>query len=278
MNLAYNLRELRLLERNRAWLAGGHNLWLKLSYYPALFVTYIGILFGKKRVKYLGKVFQYDNVATPLNLQIYPYEITKKILKNMSVPPKTVLDIGGNIGQFSRTLLHFADSIEVVDIFEPNPVIFPLLERNLNPYSGRAKPYNVGLSTKKSAKGVIYYQPGKSATGSLLQENAGQIGELQKETISTVNHPADLTKRTEYDLVKIDVEGYEIEVIKTLENLKVSYLFIEVSSRTRKRNYVESDLFEAITNTLGSFELVYSNGFDGKSVAYELLIKFKSGI
>lgn len=246
----------------------------KLAYLAHLPASYLRMVAGGgKRVRYLGRDFVFDNVATPLNLQSYPHEITRRILRNLPSPPKVVLDIGGNIGQFSTTLTHFVD-LDRLDVFEPNPSIIPLLTANLAHLGETVTIHNAALSDRPEAAGVLYFQPGRSAIGSVFEANAGASESVTEVEIRFVSDPAAITGMSSYDLVKVDVEGFEIEVIRTLANLSVKHLFIEVSGRSRQRTYSDAELFAAITETLGDFSLLYSSEASPGGVAYELLLEF----
>ncbi len=61
-----------LVERNREWLSSDIEWKYKWRYYPALVGAYTRLLSKRRRVKYLGKRFYFDNPATPLNLQNLP--------------------------------------------------------------------------------------------------------------------------------------------------------------------------------------------------------------
>ena len=273
MKLSSYISNLKLLHRNRQWLTASTKPVDKLLYYVYIPLSFISAVFGVKRVKYLGEYFTYDNPATPLNLQIYPYEIDRKILSNMHDLPESILDIGGNIGQFSTTLSYFAKP-RVLDIFEPNPNVINMLQANISHLGSNAQVYNFALSPSHAQAGKMFYQPGRSAVGSILEDNAGDKEGVEQVAIKLCHDPSALTKRKSYDLIKVDVEGFEIEVIKSLKGINTRYLFIEISSRCRKRNYNEALLFEQIRKTLGDYELAYSTGFDGSDVAYEILLHF----
>jgi FkbM family methyltransferase len=268
------VRDLRLVHRNRLWFSSDASTGDKLAYFAYLPVSYLRMVTGgSKRVRYLGRDFVFDNVATPLNLQSYPHEITRCILRNLPSPPKVVLDIGGNIGQFSTTLSHFVQ-LDRLDVFEPNPSILPLLASNLAHLGDTVAIHNAALSDRPEATGVLYFQPGRSAIGSVFEVNAGASESVTEVDIRFVSDPAVLTGVSSYDLVKVDVEGFEIEVIRALGNLSVKHLFIEVSGRSRRRTYSDAELFAAITETLGDFTLLYSSGASVGGVAYELLLEF----
>lgn len=132
MKLSYALQNLKLYERNREWLAAPISFTSKIAYYPAIAASYLRLgLHHSKSIRYLGSVFHYDNPATPLNLQNYPYEVGHKLLSHMTSMPSSVLDIGANLGQFSVTLAHLCPEAQI-DAFEPNPAVWAILTQNAN--------------------------------------------------------------------------------------------------------------------------------------------------
>lgn len=264
-----------LLERNKEWLSSRIPLKQKLSYYPALAAAYSRLALSKdKRVRYLGTDFHYDNPATPLNLQNYPFEVTCKILIHMSITPKYIMDIGANIGQLPLTLAAVLPNAHI-DAFEPNVDIFEILQRNARDFKN-VRPYNLGVGQpSKDAK--MYYEPFRSATGSLLAENAGEKSNLKEVAIKLTDDIPVHTKRAIYDLIAIDVEGYEMDVIKNLKNVKTRYLFMEVSTQGRSKQYRHSELFDNIRQTFGEFDIVYSMGYSYKKApTFDILLEFQN--
>jgi arabinofuranan 3-O-arabinosyltransferase len=268
-----SLADLKLMHRNRLWLTATINPRDKFAYYPHLVAAYLAMPTGKRSVIYLGHRFEFDNAATPLNLQTYPHEIGREILCHMNDRPRIVLDIGGNIGQFSTTLAYFTDLTQL-DIFEPNRNILGLLSANVAHLGTKKRIFNYAVGAGRDGYGEMYYQPGRSAIGSIIPANAGEKTHLTPTPVQFCGDPSLLTQTNTYDLVKIDVEGFEIEVIQALSHIKTAYLFLEVSARTRQRNYNESRLFAAITRSLGEYEIRYSDGYDGKNSSYQLLLHF----
>ncbi len=270
MKATYILNNLKLIERNQQWLQSGLPTRKKLGFYPFIGLSYLKMIVGKKSIHYLGEPFYYDNPATPLNLQPYAYEISKKILRNMDKLPKTVLDIGGNIGQFSRTLLFVLDNKIEVDVFEPNTVILPLLHQNMQAHKN-VRIFDYGVSGEEVAQ-KLYFEPNRSATGSLIAKNAGE--KVTGVDIKLTANPERLTGRKHYDLIKIDVEGFELEALAALSHISCRYLYIEVSGLGRKRSYTDAVLYKEIMDNLGEFEVLYASGSTTSSVTYELLLRF----
>jgi FkbM family methyltransferase len=269
MKVSYALRNLKLIERNREWLAAPTSLTSKLAYYPAIAASYLRLgVRHSKSIKYLGSAFHYDNPATPLNLQNYPYEVGNKLLSHMASQPRYVLDVGANLGQFSTTLTHLCPETRV-DAFEPNPNVYGILKQNAN---DRIQCFNYALGPTK-ADSEFFYEPNRSGIGSFFKENAGSEDRIEKITVHVLDDPAEVTKRHEYDLVKIDVEGFELEVLGALKGIQTKYLYIEVSGSGRRRSYSDSEISDAIRGTFGSFDIIYSSGVAAGTSTYELLLR-----
>lgn len=266
-----SLKNLQLIKRNKAWLLGGQSLKSKISYYPSLVISYLKYFLAKSAViKYLGHKFFYDNKITPLGLMFYPEEVGL-IIKNIDQPLKKVLDIGANIGQFAITLAHLSPESQI-DSFEPHPETFKLLKNNSKDWKN-IKPFNYGVG--KAGKQKLHFLPERSVNASLLPNNAKyRIPNKKSEviTIDVIDNIEKITANSKYDLIKIDVEGYEYQALKYLHNLQTKYLYIEVTGQGRDKDYKHSDLFEIIEDRFGKFDILYVTR-DSKS-KFETLLKF----
>lgn len=227
------------------------------------------LLFKQKRVKYFGNDFIHESLVGPV--LIYPHEIASDLLKQIpGVELKYILDIGGNVGQFAVTLVNMMD-IESIDIVEPNPNIFTTLKKNTSFYK-QIQCYNFAIG--KPGKQQFFYEKDRSTTGSLIRNNA-YLSEKAIRTIKVkvINRIQSFTGRKDYDLIKIDVEGYESEVIKNLKGVKTKYLLIEVSAN-REKNYSTSELYRQIAKNFGEFEILYQDSTNAETDSYDVLLKF----
>lgn len=66
-----------------------------------------------------------------------------------------------------------------------------------------------------------------------------------------------VTGRIEYDLVKVDVEGYELEVLKNLKNISMKYLFTEVSV-SRKKTFTHAQFYKVLRDDFGESDILLS--------------------
>lgn len=223
----------------------------------------------KKSIPYLGREFHFDNIRTPVLLLRYPKDITVHLLPYLTAPVRSVLDIGGNLGQFSLALARFEPQLEQIDIFEPNPAIRNALERNITAQM-RTFPYGVGEPGPRE-----FYSPASASVGgSLIAERARWKGQApvchQVEVVADI---ASITGRGEYDLVKIDVEGAEWEVLRHLQ-VTTRYLWLELSGRNKAGSaYQTSQLYQTLQQRFGDFQVLYHSQWDADSVC-DVLLEF----
>lgn len=140
-------------------------------------------------------------------------------------PLRTIFDVGGNFGQ---TALHFATAFPSVEIltFEPVPSSFSRL-REATAHLGRIKAFNVALGESAGAS-TINLTPSAGSNTLLPTEGATGTVAIQVDTLDRV---AEANGIGTIDLLKIDVEGYELQVLKGGEKLlrenRVRYVFAE---------------------------------------------------
>ena len=130
---------------------------------------------------------------------------------------RTSIDIGANIGLWAKDLSNFFDK---TICFEPNSNCIDCLKKNVN--LDKSQIFNVALGSKKSELNLITpTYPGGSSfinkTKTGINENGTTIyGQFnsdvpkQKVLVKTL----DEYNLTEIDFIKIDVQGFELEVLK----------------------------------------------------------------
>lgn len=268
LSLGHYLHNLKLIERNREWWQAEHVAPKeKAQYYASIVRSYAK---RDKMVRYLGNDLYFDNPATPLNLQNYPFEITHKVLRNMSITPRTVLDIGANLGQFSVTTRYVLGGEVTIDAFEPNPYVFEFLRKNTAGMDG-LNIFNYGVGAEEG-ENEIHFDPSRTGIGSIIKQNAGNP--TQTATIKVTRDPARLTGSDSYDLVKVDVEGYEFHALEGLAGIKAKYLFLEVSGLGRVKDYKHSELFDRIRRQWGEFDLCFIGGYAKSGDTFDVLAEF----
>lgn len=136
---------------------------------------------------------------------IYEKDIIDDICSHLT-KEKTLLDIGSNIGQHSLILAPFCKQIFA---FEPIPEIFEEFKKSIeaNHYKNITL-QNVAIGNKEESA-VINYNSKNAGASSLVDKN------LNTRPISIKINILEnvLPKNLKFDVIKLDVEGYEAVVI-----------------------------------------------------------------
>lgn len=166
----------------------------------------------------------------------------------------TVKDIGANIGQFTNAVKLFYPQA-VIQAFEPDPNTFAELQantRNLTNLTLR----NVGLGNENTQK-TLYIQRFSVMSSFRPGGNARARGlptkKVRVRRLDDLERPKDPTS-----LMKIDVEGFEMEVVKgairTLADTK--YLLIEVGLNRGSTDQTNLALLSAIAKAVPAARIV----------------------
>lgn len=179
-------------------------------------------------------------------------------LKDQNINPRTVIDIGANVGQFTVSSYNLFGG-PIIYSFEPDQDVFQILQKNIKELrSVRAFPFAIGSSTREVEFHVNSYNLSssvlplgnghKSAFPSVKEETTIQVA------MTTLDDSIKGLPIERPCLLKIDVQGYEAEVINgAKETLKmVDYVIIETSFM---QLYVGEMLF------LDIVKLMESSGF-----------------
>lgn len=126
---------------------------------------------------------------------------------------KSFLDIGANVGFYSIALKLENPNLEV-HAFEPQPDVFQTLVLNsdLNQLTGKINLNNCGLGLKESTEKM--FRPAKSGTtGASLKDLHPEEGKPIEMLVEIKTVDKLFESRKDIDLMKIDVEGFEFEVV-----------------------------------------------------------------
>jgi FkbM family methyltransferase len=147
----------------------------------------------------------------------------------------TVLDIGANTGQFTKTILALLPNANIYS-FEPLPDCFEQLQEFASKHSN-IKTFNAGIGDES---GVISFERNEySPSSSFLKINdthkqafifteKSSTVEVKIEKLDDITQNIDLGK---YLFIKIDVQGYEDKVLKGGEETinKAKVVIVETS-------------------------------------------------
>ncbi|SDL86138.1 FkbM family methyltransferase [Chryseobacterium taihuense] len=159
---------------------------------------------------FLNKKFGYvDNYIYKYG--IYEKNVIDSIFKVIN-PNTTILDIGSNIGQHSLILAPYCKKIYA---FEPIPEIYEEFKNSIkaNNYKNIVL-QNIAIGGKKETKN-FYYSSSNAGSSSFIKNNGStKLIHVKIDLLKNVL-PADQN----FEIVKIDVEGYEAVVI--LDNKEI---------------------------------------------------------
>lgn len=179
----------------------------------------------------------------------------KALVTTYNLSLKGVIHVGAHYGQEYNTYKEL--NINKMMFFEPTPETFAILKDNIK-QDPDVTLYNIALGNKKS-KELMFVE----------KNNSGQSNSLLEPNIHTLQYPHIVFKekieievdlldnisfnREEYNFMNLDVQGYELEVLKgssqTLQS--VDYIMTEIN-----RAYVYKDC--ALEQDLDAFLSVYN--------------------
>ncbi len=154
----------------------------------------------------------------------------KNILSKIN--PKVCLDIGANVGEYTRALLELTDA--KVYSFEPLSDPFKMVVDLQISFGDRIVPVNKGVGAKNEFLN-IYFNKDVSAHAS-FSKDVQAVPYLKNNSVDsievvTLDSFFDNLDVLEIDFIKIDTEGFEWEVLegakKTLEKYKPKLIQIE---------------------------------------------------
>ncbi|MEJ0065028.1 MAG: FkbM family methyltransferase [Caulobacteraceae bacterium] len=127
------------------------------------------------------------------------------------------LDVGGHVGAVALIMAVQSGHTGRVITFEPDPYSRAVMERNfsLNPHVRR--PDIEPMAISDVSKTLPFYSDGGHANSSLTGYGVGQAEQLTVHAVTLNDYLASVARPP--SLVKIDIEGAEVEALKGATNL-----------------------------------------------------------
>ena len=177
------------------------------------------------------------------------YEKELKIIERYSDKAKDALDIGVYRGVYTYKL---SENFKTVHSFEPNPLLYPYLEKNLNKIIKNIKLYNVALSDKNDETELKL----PLRTTSMFKDNIEELFQLGAATMHPDNKIEkyknipiktkrldDIGIKNAIGFIKIDVEGHEKNVIiggKSLIHKNKPIMLVEIEKKHTNKPIIET--------------------------------------
>jgi FkbM family methyltransferase len=143
----------------------------------------------------------------------YEFEITE-LLRSAARPGTLVFDVGANIGLSALPILAHYPDVRVVSV-EASPNVLPYLVRTQasSPYKDRWQVVGKA-ATAVHGRSITFIinPPGGDVFDGLRDTNRGGGGRAVTVETTTIDHEWEMRGRPPVSLMKVDVEGAELEV------------------------------------------------------------------
>lgn len=132
---------------------------------------------------------------------------------------RIILDVGANTGYYTLLGLSASDTSKVI-AFEPNPDIKERLSQNIimNGWVHRVEVRGEAVS-EGDGNATLFIPPGESPTMTTLDANRGMIEVERTLNVPVVSLDSALGHLRDIDLVKIDVEGFELKTLMGMRTI-----------------------------------------------------------
>jgi FkbM family methyltransferase len=160
--------------------------------------------------------------------QYEPYMFEFLIRNNIQTTGRSIIDIGANNGSFAVDFAHLVGDKGNVYSFEPQRIVYYQLCGNVF-MNGIDNVYCYNLAIGNSDTDIQVQKPNYFQNGNV---NFGdvKVGKVQGDSVSVEQRRLDYFDFNDVIFIKIDVQGYELNVIKGAENTirkHRPYLFVE---------------------------------------------------
>jgi FkbM family methyltransferase len=175
-----------------------------------------------------------EQAITALVTAHYPFDVEAKLLRSVVVESSVMLDIGANTGIYSTILEDLVGSQNLY-IFEPLPHLYRFLQNRFE----NAHVFNFALSDKQERRNIrVPFISGtrvdaRATFNAHTESNQTGTDEVEVQLFS-LDSFAKKAGLESIGLIKIDVEGHELEVLNggaaTIRQFK-PLILIEIESR-----------------------------------------------
>jgi FkbM family methyltransferase len=162
-----------------------------------------------KLERYLDLARNFNNCDMTTNGELF-------LLRHLASHIRMAVDIGAHVGDWTGHLLALGSPVRI-HAFEPSPSAYAVLAQR---YDGEAgvEVHNLGLGAVHGQ--VVFYDGGVGSTASsfLRRRNAGTTKVLEV-AVTTLDRFMSEHGIAHLDLVKIDTEGFEMEVFRGMREV-----------------------------------------------------------
>tara|TARA_B100001540_G_scaffold150766_1_gene133599 strand:- start:304 stop:1146 length:843 start_codon:yes stop_codon:yes gene_type:complete len=207
-------------------------------------------IFGRKNMQSINNVF----LSLTLNAKGYKnfgnFAQTgeKKFIQSISKDLKICIDVGANVGKYTNLLLSETNS-EIIS-FEPLKEAYKELQKIEKEYPNRLRVFNYAIGEKNTNLELNFSdEKSEKATFSNDIDKLSFFDHEKNKKVMTdivtldsfLSDNSSLINMSNIDLIKIDTEGFELEVIKgakeTIKNKLPKYIQLEFNWHQLFKNH-----------------------------------------
>lgn len=192
-----------------------------------------------------------------------------------------LFDVGANIGQ-TRNYFRFHIPAAKIYSFEPVKGTYQQLEKSASGDTNCVLE-NMALGDEAGEKTIRLFDADMTVLNSLRDDVMNSNANAKEETIQidTLDHYCDINNIKKIDLLKIDTEGFEINVLKgaeeMLQNGSISFVYCETGfQKTNQRNTYFPELTEHLSRHgyyfFGLYQMDYHDWKRGNGLGNALYI------
>jgi len=168
-----------------------------------------------------GSIYHWNlsdpRTAVACLVAIGEYEpVETKILQILSKDCRTIFDVGANVGYYTVELSKFLATGGQLLSFEPVDDSYLQLRKNveINQIKNTVQTFQLGLSDSDADIDIFLPQKSGSSAASLRNLHPEEKYKTQRIKTTTLDHISGVLGIEHCDLIKIDVEGGELQVIQ----------------------------------------------------------------
>lgn len=169
-----------------------------------------------------------------------------KFIADTVKPGDHVADVGANLGYYTLLLSDIVGPDGLVWAIEPNPTLLRMLDWSvrLNGFRRRTRLVDAALVESADLKQVPFFVPfDEPKNGTIV--DAG-FSHPRGETTTVAARTFDSLNVERLDFIKIDVEGAELAVLKSLERAKEAFSPKIIAEVNFARGYAYDDILKLV--------------------------------
>jgi len=199
---------------------------------------FLKFFYEKNQIHIKSKIKWCLDLNEGIDLSIFLFGTSEKKIDNLkklfkSNKKLTIIDIGANVGSISLPLAKIFNKSKIFAI-EPTNYAFKKLTKNLNLNKNLKK--NISLNqlfiSKINKPKKVWSSWNFDSDNNKHKQHLGTLHSIKKKSYISLNNFIKLKKIKKVDFIKLDVDGHELDVLKSgdkfLKNNK-PIIFIEIA-------------------------------------------------